>query len=75
MGQVAIEAGSYTHLKIAFRGGAEVWCPYEADEVDIIGARGCLPEHKIGGCRFLSSVKPGEIICKWTEADGRAEES
>lgn len=64
---------TYTERPITFgRGGPKVYCPYHLKTVDITSAKGCLPVEGQGGCKFLSSVAVGKIICKWTKADGFA---
>ena len=60
---------TYTERRIAVA-VAEVWCPYRGKDVDIIGEEACLSEE---GCGFFSAVKPGVLVCKWTDADGRAQ--
>jgi hypothetical protein len=69
MGPVTIGQDTYTERSIDVA-VAEVWCPYRHKDVDIIGEEGCLPDS--GGCSLLSTVERGVIICKWTEAHGRA---
>ncbi|KKN15024.1 hypothetical protein LCGC14_0990260 [marine sediment metagenome] len=70
MVSVTIGQDTYTDRSIDVA-VAEVWCSYRHKDVDIIGVEGCLPES--GACGFLSTVKPGVIVCKWTEADGGAQ--